>query len=171
MCSTAWKRKDLLTCPMLFTYSVWDMFLSPEYTMTCSISQRCGTIIPCERRETCHPISFGILGCYKHLCVSLICQRYAWLKLNKNMLCKVIVLLNNDWCFFIFKCQILQAEAFQNPQCVDSEVGVIVPEIPCPLSPEDLAILQNQVNPTAESTCFGYDIYLQAHELALNLMS
>ncbi len=69
------------------------------------------------------------------------------------------------------KCQILQAEDFQNPQSVDSEHGVIVPEIPCPLSPEDLAIVQNQVNPAAESTCFGYDIYLQACELALNLMS
>ncbi|XP_058626935.1 uncharacterized protein LOC131537477 isoform X5 [Onychostoma macrolepis] len=67
--------------------------------------------------------------------------------------------------------EILQAEDFQNPQTVDSEHGVIVPEIPCPLSPEDLATLQNQVNPAAESTCFGYDIYLQARELALNLMS
>ncbi|KTF87478.1 hypothetical protein cypCar_00032547 [Cyprinus carpio] len=33
--------------------------------------------------------------------------------------------------------EILQAEElfFQNPQSVDSEHGVIVPEIPCPLSP------------------------------------
>ncbi|XP_013854996.1 uncharacterized protein LOC106510817 [Austrofundulus limnaeus] len=51
----------------------------------------------------------------------------------------------------------------------DMEEGVIVPEIPCPLSNERLRALQQQVHPTAESSSFGRDIYLQALQLVLGL--
>ncbi|XP_073710260.1 uncharacterized protein [Misgurnus anguillicaudatus] len=67
--------------------------------------------------------------------------------------------------------EMLQAEDIVYPQNTDSEHGAIcVPNILCPLSSEGLAVLQNQLNPTKESTCFGYDIYLEALELVSTLM-
>lgn len=54
--------------------------------------------------------------------------------------------------------------------CVaDPEQGVIVPETACPLSAEALTALQD-INPTAESSSLGRDIYMHALQLASFLM-
>lgn len=46
----------------------------------------------------------------------------------------------------------------------DPNLGVQVPEIECPLSPEELAGLKAAVNPMELSTSFGADVYLRALE-------
>ncbi|XP_026119160.1 uncharacterized protein LOC113098348 [Carassius auratus] len=51
----------------------------------------------------------------------------------------------------------------------DPEHGTIVPETGCPLSAEALAALQD-INPTAESSSLGRDIYMHALQLVSFLM-
>ncbi|KAK0152192.1 hypothetical protein N1851_006424 [Merluccius polli] len=67
--------------------------------------------------------------------------------------------------------EIQQAEEqpSQEQQSDNTEHGVIVPDIQCPLSAERLAALQHQVNPTTESSFFGRDIYLHALGTAFGL--
>ncbi|XP_062260800.1 uncharacterized protein LOC133968652 isoform X3 [Platichthys flesus] len=67
--------------------------------------------------------------------------------------------------------EIQQAEEqpSQEQQSDNTEHGVIVPDIQCPLSAERLAALQHLVNPTTESSSFGRDIYLQALGTAFGL--
>ncbi|CAL8406601.1 unnamed protein product [Arctogadus glacialis] len=67
--------------------------------------------------------------------------------------------------------EIQQAEEqpSQEQQSENTEHGVIVPDIQCPLSAERLAALQHQVNPTTESSSFGRDIYLHALRTAFGL--
>nr|XP_023660474.1 uncharacterized protein LOC111840163 [Paramormyrops kingsleyae] len=45
------------------------------------------------------------------------------------------------------------------------DLGVLVPEIGCPLSHQNLAVLQTVINPTRESSSFGHDLYIQALQL------
>ncbi len=61
--------------------------------------------------------------------------------------------------------QIKQAE--EEPKQETTEQGIVVPDIQCPLSQERLATLQQQVNPTTESSSFGRDIFLCALEITL----
>ena len=69
---------------------------------------------------------------------------------------------------FYWSLQIQQAEGQPSEEEYDHpEHGVIVPEIQCPLSVERLAALQHHVNPNAESSSFGRDIYLCALAIAL----
>ncbi|KAM6952077.1 uncharacterized protein PEZ65_009296 [Lycodopsis pacificus] len=60
--------------------------------------------------------------------------------------------------------EILQAEHLHDEE-PDPEHGVIVAEMPCPMSAEGLAAVQ-QVNPTVDSSSFGRDIYMHVLQLA-----
>lgn len=50
----------------------------------------------------------------------------------------------------------------------DTDHGVVVPDIPSPLSTENLALLQRVVNPNSESLCFGRDVYLRTLQFVIS---
>eukprot|EP00063_Salmo_salar_P041704 XP_014016539.1 PREDICTED: uncharacterized protein LOC106580245 [Salmo salar] len=56
--------------------------------------------------------------------------------------------------------EIQQVEDRDNLESGNTDNRVIVPDIPCPLSTENLAVLHRQVNPTTDSSSFGQDIYI-----------
>ncbi|KAM4537350.1 uncharacterized protein PAE49_021687 [Odontesthes bonariensis] len=49
----------------------------------------------------------------------------------------------------------------------DTDHGIVVPYIPSPLSAENLALLQHEVNPNSDSLSFGQDIYLRALQFVM----
>ena len=67
-----------------------------------------------------------------------------------------------DGFYWSFQIQQAEEQPSQEQQSDNTEHGVIVPDIQCPLSAERLAALQHQVNPTRESSSFGRNIYLHA---------
>ncbi|XP_039512620.1 uncharacterized protein LOC120468047 [Pimephales promelas] len=56
----------------------------------------------------------------------------------------------------------LQLIEHQGEVYEDTDHGVVVPDTPSPLSAENLALLQHEVNPNSDSLSFGRDIYLRA---------
>lgn len=74
-----------------------------------------------------------------------------------------------DGFYWSFQIQQAEEQPSQEQQSDNTEHGVIVPDIQCPLSAERLAALQHLVNPTTESSSFGRDIYLQALGTAFGL--
>ncbi|XP_057675231.1 uncharacterized protein LOC130905660 [Corythoichthys intestinalis] len=56
----------------------------------------------------------------------------------------------------------LQHIHHQEEASQDLDHGVVIPDIPSPLSAENLALLQHEVNPNSDSLSFGHDTYLRA---------
>ncbi|KAG5262229.1 hypothetical protein AALO_G00293610 [Alosa alosa] len=52
----------------------------------------------------------------------------------------------------------------------DAHSGIVVPRTECPLNDDQIAALEEAVNPTATSESFGWDIYLAALQFSQSLM-
>lgn len=50
----------------------------------------------------------------------------------------------------------------------DTDHGVVVPDIPSPLSAENLALMQHEVNPNSDSLSIGQDIYLRTLQFVMS---
>ena len=53
----------------------------------------------------------------------------------------------------------------------DGLTGIVIPDMPAPLTTEQLSTLKEAIDPKAESQCFGCDIYIAAVQFCEHMMS